>query len=55
MRSVFTVVVAAFLGLGAYCCGPKPVPPKVAAPACVDADEICEEDEIGPYNCVCPG
>ena len=42
------------LGLAVLCCGPKPRAP-LAAPSCVgDHHEVCESDDVGDYNCVCP-
>ena len=48
-------LLAAALALGALCCGPKSKPPVIVEHLCPDSKpEVCEIDDIGPFNCVCP-
>ena len=49
-------LLALALGVGAvvYCCGPKAKPPVTVTPCAGGLPEVCQHDDLGDHDCVCP-
>jgi len=50
MKALILAGMVISSGLIAWCCGPKPKP--IVDGQC--PGEVCQEDAIGKYDCVCP-
>lgn len=54
LQAVLGAVMVAGLGVAAWCCGPKVAPPELFPTCPGDKFEVCEVDDLGAHNCVCP-